>query len=239
MSFVHEPRRMKMKKFLVPLFVITVLIPANRAYAIAGIGLYYNTDAVSVAGGTDGASPISLTRDGFDGTIGGGLFVYIDAIPFVDIEVSFEAAVNQYQFSFGNEFSELGPIDFGWARASQYYTLRRKLVGFGVPILGGVQLYAGGGYNKHSSSPLASLDMVEGLLGDLTSSFDTSALEENLISYIKENKIDASGLHIQAGMQMKILTFSGFVNYRITMAKEVVPDAKSFSSLWAGLAFGF
>ncbi|MDP6455984.1 MAG: hypothetical protein QF613_04495 [Candidatus Marinimicrobia bacterium] len=228
-----------MNKFLVPLLVIAVIIPANRAYSIAGIGLYYNQDAVSVSGGTDGAFPVTLTRDGFDGTLSGGLFVYIDAIPFVDIEASFEAAANQYQFSFGNEFSELGPIDFGWARASQYYTLRRKLVGFSVPILGGVQLYAGGGYNKHSSSPLASLDMVEGLLGDLTSSFDSSVLEDNLLNYLEDNKIDASGLHIQTGLQMKILTFSGFLNYRITMAKDVVPDAKSFSSLWAGLAFGF
>ena len=79
--------------------------------------------------------------------------------------------------------------------------------------------------------------MVEGLLGDLTSSFDSSVLEDNLLNYLEDNKIDASGLHIQTGLQMKILTFSGFLNYRITMAKDVVPDAKSFSSLWAGLAF--
>ena len=88
-----------MNKFLVPLLVIAVIIPANRAYSIAGIGLYYNQDAVSVSGGTDGAFPVTLTRDGFDGTLSGGLFVYIDAIPFVDIEASFEAAANQYQFS--------------------------------------------------------------------------------------------------------------------------------------------
>ena len=227
-----------MKKLFVLPLAILVLAPVEKVFSIFGIGAYYTSDPISVARGTSGTSPISLVRDGFDGAQGGGIFLYIDAIPVVDLEASFETAFNTYQFQFKNALATLPPVDFGWARLSTYFTVRKKLIGFEVPILGGVRLNGGGGYNIHSSAPLADLDMVGILLGDLTSSFEPTNLEDKLIDYLKENKIDANGFHVQAGAQIKLLTFNLFVNYRITLAEDVVPGEKSFSSLWAGLAFG-
>jgi len=228
-----------MKKYLVSILVILILAPGEKAFSIFGVGAYYLNDPISVDGGTGGTSPISLVRDGFDGAQLGGLFLYIDAIPFIDLEASFESSVSKYQFQFENAISALPPVDFRWVRVSTYLTVRRKLFGLGLPVLGGVRINAGGGYNMHSSTPLADLKMVEGLLGgDLEASFDADNLEDNLADYLKENKIDASGFHIQAGLQLKLLALNLFVNYRITMAEDVVPDAKSFSSIWLGLAFG-
>ena len=228
-----------MKKLLILPLVILVLAPAEKVFPIFGIGGYYTTDPISVDGGTDGTAPISLVRAGFDGAQGGGLFLYIDAIPVVDLEASVETALSRYQFDFENALATLPTVDFAWLRVSTYLTVRKKLIGFELPILGGVRLNAGGGYNIHSSAPLADLDMVKTLLGgDLTSTFESDKLKDELIDYLKENKIDANGFHVQAGAQIKLLTFNLFVNYRITLAEDVVPGAKSFSSLWAGLAFG-
>ena len=66
-------------------------------------------------------------------------------------------------------------------------------------------------------------------------------LESSVTDFVqnKDNWVDGSGVHVQAGLQVKVVTFSAFVNYRLTMAENVVPGAKSFSSVWAGLAFGF
>ncbi|MEE9166669.1 MAG: hypothetical protein V3U24_04295 [Candidatus Neomarinimicrobiota bacterium] len=228
-----------MKRFLVPVLVFIVLAPTEKAFSLFGVGAYYVSDPISVAEGTDGTAPIMLVRNGFDGARGGGLFIYVDALPFIDLEANIETGFNKYQFEFDNAISELPPVDFGWARVSTYLTARKKVVGFGVPVLGGARINAGGGYNFHSSTPLADLDMVKELLGgNLTASFEADDLEDNLVDYLKENKIDGSGFHLQAGIQAKLLTLNLFVNYRLTFAKDVVPDESSFSSLWAGLAFG-
>lgn len=228
-----------MRKYLVPIIISLVLIPTERAFSLFGVGAYYVSDPVSVAEGTDGAAPVSLHRHGFDGTRGGGLFIYIDAIPVIDLEVNVETSLARYNFEFENALSTLPEVEFGWARVSTYLTARKKIIGFGVPVLGGARLNAGGGLNFHSSAPLADLNMVEELLGgDLTSTFTPGTLEDDLIEYLKDNRIDGNGFHIQAGIQAKLLTLNLFLNYRMTLAKDVVPDEDSFSSLWVGLAFG-
>lgn len=228
-----------MKKYVIPLLLTLVLVPGERALSLFGVGGYYVTDpGISVKGGTDGTFPVQLVRDGFDGAQLAGIFLYVDAIPFIDLELSGEVSGNKYNFQFKNALAELEPSEFGWARASAYLTVRKKLFGLGLPILGGVRLNAGGGLNKHLSTPLADLGMVEELLGGLDVSFDPGKLEDKLVSYLDKNKIEGSGFHVQAGLQLKLLALNAFVTYRITFAEDVIPDEKSFSSIWAGLAFG-
>jgi len=228
-----------MKKIITLSIFVLMNGIVNPAFSLGGIGMYGLSDAITVGAGTDGTFPVQLERDGFDGAIGGGLFLYVDAIPFIDLEANIETAFNEYSFQFKNALSDLPPVDFGWARISIYLTVRRKLFGLSIPLLGGVKLHAGGGYNMHSSTPLADLDMVKTLLGgDLSASFVDSDLESKLIEFLKDNKIDANGFHFQVGTQFKLLALNLFLNYRVTIAEDVVPGEKSFSSLWLGLAFG-
>ena len=78
------------------------------------------------------------------------------------------------------------------------------------------------------------------LLGDLATGGSGVDLESQIEDFVtdQDNWVEGSGIHLQAGLQLKVVTFSAFVNYRITLAEDVVPGAKSFSSIWAGLAFG-
>ena len=56
--------------------------------------------------------------------------------------------------------------------------------------------------------------------------------------YLSENLIESSGLHFQAGLQLRLLTFDLFTFYRYTLASDVVPDANGFSSLNIRLGLG-
>ena len=229
-----------MKRLVAPLIAISLLIPAQRVDALFGVGLKYVGDSFSVGEWSDGTQLYQLNGSGFDGAGLGGLFVYIDAIPFIDLEASFEMSVAPYDLDFHNDFTSLPSTKFAWTRLSTYYTARKEVFGLGLPILGGGAIHVGGGINSHQTSKLADLDMMSGIIGDLATGGEGMKLESQVEDFVKnkDNWIEGSGVHLQAGLQMKILTFSAFVNYRITMAEDVVPDAKSFSSIWAGLAFG-
>lgn len=234
-----------MKKLLIPLMIIFILAPIEKAYSLFGVGVYGLKDPqVSIGEYSKGdllTDYYTFSRGGVDEIRGFGAFLYIDVIPVIDLEANIETAFDKYSFKFENAASTKHlESDFGWARVSGYLTVRKKLFGLGVPILGGLKLHAGGGLNYHSSTPLASVDMVQSLItGGLIGEFDSDNLEDELIEYLKENKIDSNGYHVQLGAQIKLLTFNLFCNYRVTFAEDVIPDEDSFSSLWLGLAFGF
>lgn len=229
-----------MKRFFLPVVIALIIVPSQRAYSLFGVGIYGASDQISVGGWEDERLEGLVTLNGqpFDGALGVGGFLYIDAIPFVDLEASYEVVGQEYDFQFGNQLATLDE-SFGWGRLSYYLTVRRKMFGFGLPVLGGIGLHLGGGINGHNVTPLASIGMLEELLGgNLQANFTGEDLANDLTTYLKDNRIQASGYHLQAGAQIKFLSFNAFVNYRITQAADVVPGADSFSSLWLGLAFG-
>lgn len=232
--------KVKMKKFL-SIVLPVLLVPLSEAFALVGFGLHTDYDMVSIAGGTDTPSAlVSLERQGFDNAYGIGGYLYIDAIPVVDLEADFQLTANRYDFQFKNALAELEPTSFGWARGSAYLTIRKKLIGISIPVIGGAKLHAGGGLNWHSSTPLATVDMVRELLdGSLENDFDPQNLEDDLVQYLKDNKIDASGLHFQVGLQIKLLALDAFLNYRYTMAKDVYPGEDAFGTLNLNIGFGF
>ena len=230
-----------MKRLAAPIIALSLFIPTQRVDALFGVGLKYVGDSFSVGEWIeDPSTAYTLSGSGFDGAGLGGLFVYIDAIPFIDLEASFEMSVAPYDLKFENSVATLPATKFAWTRLSTYYTARKEIFGLGLPILGGGAIHVGGGINSHQTSKLADLDMMSGIIGDLATGGEGMKLESQVEDFVKnkDNWIEGSGVHLQAGLQMQILTFNAFVNYRITMAEDVVPNAKSFSSIWVGLAFG-
>jgi hypothetical protein len=90
------------------------------------------------------------------------------------------------------------------------------------------------------TTPIANVDMVTELIGDLLNA-DPSALDENLEDYLtnKDNYLESTGFHAQAGLQFKLLMIDTFVIYRYTIAKDVVPGSDGFGALNIRLGFGF
>ena len=232
-----------MKRLITPIIVLSLFFPTEKAEALFGIGIKGLGDTFSVDAWNDGTSLYSLQSPGFSGSDGVGLggFIYIDAIPFIDLEASVEIAPVPYDLEFANAITSLPSTQFAWTRISTYFTARKKMFGLGIPFIGGGSFHLGGGINNHISSKRADLDMMSELLGGDLVNGSSNDLEDKIEDFVtnRDNWFDNSGLHLQASLQAKLLTFSSFLTYRITIAEGVVPGSNSFSTLWAGLAFGF
>ena len=128
-----------MKKLIVSAFIC--LFPVS-VFAIAGFGLNVAYDQVIVNAGSDSKvssiTEVRILRNGFENGAGVGGFLYLDVIPYIDLEVDFQFVGNTYQFDFQNYLDSnvdgafddnemvvnTGLTDFVWGRASVYYTVR-------------------------------------------------------------------------------------------------------------------
>ncbi len=222
--------------------IVLAVLPFNSASAIAGFGLQVGQGMFSVAESfpETGSPRIILKNGAFDGSSSYGGYLYVDAIPFIDLEVDFNISGNTYDIDFMNVSGDMPTIPFAWASASTYVTARKKIVGFSIPFLAATKVHAGGGVNTHMTTPIANVDMVTELIGDLLNA-DPSALYENLEDYLtnKDNYLESTGFHAQAGLQFKLLMIDTFVIYRYTIAKDVVPGSDVFGALNIRLGFGF
>ena len=218
------------------------LIPTSM-FAIGGFGLQLGQGSFSVDASSPetGISGVTLTNGAFDGSGAFGGYVYVDLIPFVDVEFDFNIQGNTYNIDFNNNFGTPMPtLEFAWLSSNTYTTVRKKVVGLSIPFLAGAQLHAGAGMNTHKTVPVADVDMVTQLLGGDLSNADPSSLDETLLDYLKDgdNLVDASGFHIQTGIQFKLLMIDTFLIYRHSFVEDVIPGSKSFGTLNMRLGFG-
>ena len=221
--------------------IILAVLPFNSASAIVGFGIQGGQSLFSV-----GTRPLENTialatidTGPFENSNNIGIYLYLDIIPFIDLEVDASIVGQEYDFTFSNQLADVGPIQAYWGGTSIYFTARRKIVGFELPILGGAQLFAGGGYNTHSFTPLANFSLIETLMGGSLNA-DPDFSEKELIKFFKDNKIDKTGFHIQGGLKFQVLTFDAFLFYRHTFGDfEDVLDAKTYGSMNFRLGLGF
>ncbi len=224
------------------ILVVISLVSASSLFAIGGLGLQLGQSMFSVeeSSPATGSPYVTLTNGSFDGAYAVGGYLYIDAIPFIDLDVDFNVRGNTYKINFENDFGPMDPIDFGWVSTDVYFTLRKKIIGLSIPFLAGAKLHAGGGYNTHLTTPVANIDMIKDLLGGDLVNGSVNNLDKNLTKFLenKDNYIDASGFHVQAGLQFKLLMLDTFLTYRYTIVDDVIPDASGFGSLDLRIGFG-
>tara|TARA_Y100000996_G_scaffold212037_1_gene166559 strand:- start:556 stop:1242 length:687 start_codon:yes stop_codon:yes gene_type:complete len=228
-----------MKKYLASLFLTT------QIFAFAGIGVYGNSDMFSVTpAATSNSMPeVTVTPQSFDNASGVGLFFYLDVLPIVDLEANIELVGNTYKFT--TSLAPAAPGEFPWGRVSGYLTLRKKLMGIGVPFLAKFQVNGGLGYNIHTVTPNVTVAFIENAFASMpledaaSQNFGQDAIIDSLVEYMSDNAINTSGFHIQLGAQAKLLMFNLFATARYTIAEDVIDGQTGFPSAWAGLAFGF
>ena len=222
--------------------VLLISLVPSSIFAIGGFGLQLGQGSFSV----DASSPdtnipgVTLTNGAFDGSGVLGGYVYVDLIPFVDIEFDFNIQGNTYDIEFQNAFGEMPKINFAWVSGNTYTTVRKKIVGLSIPFLAGAQLHGGLGINTHSTMPVADVKTVERLLGGDLLNADPSSLDQALLDYLEDddNRVDDSGFHIQTGLQFKLLMIDTFLIYRHTFVDDVIPGASSFGTLNMRLGLG-
>jgi hypothetical protein len=227
------------KTFLIG--IVLAVLPFNSASAIIGFGIQGGQSIFSVgARSLENTDAFATVNTGpFENSNNIGIYLYLDIIPFIDLEVDASIVGQEYDFTFGNRLGNVGPIEAVWVGSSIYFTARRKIVGFELPILGGAQLFAGGGSNTHSFTPLVNLDMVENIMGGSLGAQPEFG-EDALVDYIEDNKIDKTGFHIQSGLKFQLFMLDAFLFYRQTFGEfEDVLDAKTYGSMNLRLGLGF
>ena len=229
-----------MKKFLICIMMFA--LPAS-VFAIGGLGLSVNSSTFSVEAGSsdlmvEGIKVGSFAYDGFENGGGLGGYLYLDIIPVVDIDVEYNFTGNKYNFTFKNAATPSETQEFVFAAGSMFITIQKSIFDLGIPFLAKARLYGGLGMNKNVSTPMVNQEMLEAVFGG-ASNLENGEYDYNAVTdYLSDNAVESSGLHIDAGIFFKVLTFSGAVYYRQVMAKDVIPGSNGFGSMNFRLGLG-
>jgi hypothetical protein len=220
-----------MKKiFSISIFLLFI----SQAYSLAGFGLNLNQTMFSVDEKTNSINNIgSYGYEKISGSNGLGGYLYIDAIPFIDIDLEFNGFGTTYNYSVTiDQTTASYSLPFG--SIAGYLTLQKKLFQLKIPLLAKAKFTAGAGLNHQIYKSLPNEnDLVS--LGIAS----TALSEDVLIDFVKDNTDSVTGFHIQTGLQFKLLMLDSFLYYRQVFADNVIPDAKGFGSLNLRLGMGF
>ena len=232
----------KMKKFLV---VLTLAMLPSSAFAIIGFGIQAGQDMAKLdaLSHTEGEGLTAVTVNSFEmeaNPVNFGGYAFVDLFGFA-LEAEGDIAAGAYQFEFENVLSTLGPVDFGWARVSYAVTMKKNIMDLSIPFLAKTALNAGAGFGGHVSTPRASVDMVKELLGDDLTNVDalSEGLEDKLGDYLVDNMIEASGLHVQAGLRFKVLVLDTHLNLRYNIAENVYDGSAGFAQVMFKMGIAF
>ena len=233
-----------MKNLKIILLAAFITLPQS-VFGIVGFGLNVIQDGTKLGASsyTEGSGPSVVTVESYEMNalpVGLGGYIFIDFLGWT-VELEGNGVYGEYNFSFINRANQMEDIPFAWARASGALTVKKNIADFSIPLLAKTALSVGVGVNSHSSTPRASASMVRDLLDtdDLNAEFNPNSLEDELIDYLKDNKIDASGTHFQLGLRFKILMVDSHLNLRYNMTEDVYEGEKGFTEIQLKLGMGF
>ena len=231
-----------MKKML---SVLIIAMLPSYAFALIGFGLQFGSDLSKLGSQsyTEGSGDLAFNVNSYEmksNPVGGGGYAFVDLFGFA-LEGEFDVAFGEYEFDFGNQYMDFDPIPFGWARASYAATLKKNIMDLSIPFLAKAAVNVGGGFGGHVSTPRANVEMVRELFGDdlINLNVNSEDLEDNLVSYLKDNAIEQSGLHLQAGLRFKVLVLDTHLNARYNLAKNVYDGKNGFLQLMFKMGFAF
>ena len=233
-----------MKKMLL---VLMMMFVPSSIFALVGFGIQAGSDLSKLGAysKTEGSGMTAVTVNSYEmesNPAGIGAYAFVDLFGFA-LEGEADFAGGKYEFDLENNFfdeeNEMDPIPFVWARASYAVTLKKNIMDLSIPFLAKAAINAGGGFGAHVATPRADLDLVKGVFGDDLANLDISedAIEDNLITYFEENMVEASGLHLQAGIRFKVLMLDTHLNARYNLAKDVYADKSGFLQLMFKMGF--
>ena len=224
-----------MKKLILSFLPIFIL--SSQVFAIAGFGLNLNQSQFSVDAKTTLLGEFgSYGYDEFGGGIGVGGYLYIDAVPFVDLDLEFSAIRTNYDYRLTIEdVTKSYSVPYG--SLAGYVTLQKKVFKLSIPLLAKAKLTVGAGLNSQTYKSIPDQSDLESL-GVTSSTSDLPKLDK-LVDYVKEHTASKIGFHLQGGLQFKILMIDSFLFYRQVIVDDVIPGANGFGSLNLRLGMGF
>ena len=224
-----------------------MLIIVGLIFPLGGIGIssLSNTHTFNSEPEVEGDFTISSKSDGLE--YGVNFFIYFDALPKgLAIEYNGEIKAQPIITKIENNNSDSQGGKMASLRVSHYFTLRKNILGLSIPFLAKASLYLGGGINQHNSvipsiglmKDIFSVDAL-GDIGNWNYGYDDDNSDfdfDDVVNGFKDHAVKTTGLHIQAGLQGKLLALNAFINARYTFINS--DKMESFPGITIGLAYG-
>jgi len=218
---------------------LPILVISSQVFAIAGFGLNLNQTMFSIDAKTNSIGTAgSYGYDAISGGIGFGGYLYIDAIPLIDLDLEFSGFGTSYDYLLtigGNSTTYSLP----YGSLSGYLTLQKKVLKLSIPLLAKAKLTVGSGLSYQTYKSVPNQSDLESLIGSGLTSSSTTPTTDALIDFVKENTDNKIGFHIQTGIQFKLLMLDSFLYYRQVFVSDVILGGKGFGSLNLRLGMGF
>ena len=226
-----------MKKLNYLFFIIWLsLIPWSSALGTVGFGVQ-GGQSIFDASSKSSKDGVDLTTSEFANPFSGGVYLYIDVIPFIDLEADISLSAKKYSFIFSPlaGYNDIGPYDFVWADFSIYLTAGEKIVGIGIPLLAKAKLFYGGGINMNTVTPVMDLDLMEDILGeDLTNdpaNFPVS--EKDLIDFLDHISIEGDA-NVNLEEVARAAAFLVKTEYGASAKNDFIKSFKFYRNAQAG-----
>tara|TARA_Y100001968_G_scaffold332126_1_gene389171 strand:- start:5980 stop:6666 length:687 start_codon:yes stop_codon:yes gene_type:complete len=218
-----------------------ILLLIACAFPLGGIGLSGLNNIISYEGNEiDGGFNLSYQDNGLEQ--GFNFFIYFDALP-SDFTIEYSKEFKYQELTSTITFNGSEMINPSYAgRMSDYFTVRKDLMDLSIPILAKVALSVGGGFNMHKSI-VPSIELLKDIyniddINDLYSATEQNWDENAIYNKLENHAMDASGLHIQFGIQAKVLMLNTFVSAKYTFITKDNNSIDSFPGITIGLAYG-
>jgi hypothetical protein len=178
-------------------------------FAIAGFGGYFLKDGFEAI--EDGAS-----------TSGFGGYVYVDVIPFIDVEAGFDI-LGETTFSYNIGEDDISSFSLP-KKAGWFVGVQRKL--FKLPM---VKFYYGAGLSQNKIVPNNYSDLID----------NSSVSENNVENFIKDNLETKTGYFLECGARAKpwLVPISLNAKLRYNFLEGVVPNESGFVSIMIGAGY--
>ena len=221
---------------------LIILLSLSFVFPLGGIGVSGLNNFISYDM-NESVESFDLSFQDNGAEIGANFFIYYDALPFdLAIEYSKELKYQNLNSTIAFNGSEFNSQAYT-GRKSDYFTIRKDFMDISIPILAKIALNVGGGFNTHQSiipsiallQDIYNIEDIENLYNAAEQNWD----ENDIYDALDNNAIDASGIHLQFGVQAKVLMLNAFINAKYTFIINDDSDSlDSFPGLTLGLAYG-
>jgi len=217
-------------------FCLYLWASGGQALATMGLGLQGGLDLSSVEAASytfslKDQTIAVLEREAMERPYMAGGFLYIDAIPVIDLEAAAELAIQKYHVDY-QAGSVSNSEDAYWGRLSLYLTARKDIIKQ-PPIASVFALYIGGGVGFHYLAPMIGKDLVY----DKIESGSQELKPEDIV----ERKM-RTGFHTLVGIRIKppLFPMGVKIESRYTMTGSGdYEEPGNFLSVYGAIFTGF
>ena len=215
-----------MKKYL----ILFLMINTTSLYAlIGGIGINVVQDQFKIPAVEDEVFDASITfsTSSIEDPIGVGIFIYLTAIPKIDLEVGCNFTFATYKYELVEQGLATKDNDFAIGKGTLYASVQYPF--FNPPTF---RLYGGLGANGSKWTRVVNKELLQ--------EAQDKGVEFNKFDELAKILItESSGFHVELGARLKppVLPVSFNVNARYNLVKDFYPDIDDYLTVTVGIAY--